>query len=819
MGGLAGAAMLLESSLTRLLAISQFYHFAFLVVSLALLGFGASGSLLSLLPKQFGIEAQASNRYALLETKLAWYGLFFSMSLGISYLLVNYLPFNSYTIAFDPRQIVLFCLYYLALALPFLVAGIGIGVALQISQANSHRVYAANLLGSAIGVVAGLVMMALVGLPGALILCAIIGIAISLGLSKHWQQLTRIALGLTIVVGVLTIAWLGVLNKRGMSPLGLRLSPYKGLSYVRQYPGARWVFGAWNAFSRLDVLEQAGTRMLPGLSYTYIGDPPPQQGYAIDADSPQPVSLVAPDDFTAAQYLPEAIAYQIKPGARVLILSAGGGLPILQALSGGANQVSVILDNPLIPRAMQQTAPEYDPFAAPRVNVIPTTFRSGLARLKSQYDVITLPLTEVYHPVSSGAYSLSETYQLTVEAFEAMLERLDPQGVLVASRWVQTPPSEELRLLSTFSTALQNLGYSAPKNYLIAFRGIQTFTLLVKLAPWTPEELASLRQFTELRRFDLVWAPDLQPGETNRFNQLPDSTYDSIVPALLEPPQSQSAIDNYEFAIDPVHDERPFFFHFFTWKQIPTVLSSFGRIWQPFGGSGYLILLALLGLVCLFSLVLIMLPVLMNKHRSFSQPAFQHGSYTPANWVVVLYFSCLGIAFLFIEIPLIQRFMLIFGQPIFAFTFVVGGLLVFSSLGSLMAPWRKWPVKYLFVILIIAAVSIPLLLHSLGGAILGLPVPYQALISLSGVAVLSFLMGIPFPLGLAWLEGQHPRQIAWAWAINGCASVIAAVLAAILALSYGFMLVLLLGAGMYLVAGLVLSSQWNKRDTTEVRGA
>ncbi len=169
---------------------------------------------------------------------------------------------------------------------------------------------------------------------------------------------------------------LGALNGQGRAPLGLTISPYKGLAYALRYPGATRIFGQWNAISRADVVASAGTRLLPGLSYTYTGSPPVQAGLSLDAESMEPITLVAPEDFAAADYLPEALAFRLRPAARTLVLEPGGGLGVVQALatypswggqasspqegegrSGGQSRVTAVVGNALVPVAIARGAP------------------------------------------------------------------------------------------------------------------------------------------------------------------------------------------------------------------------------------------------------------------------------------------------------------------------------------------------------------------------------------------------------------------------------------------------------------------------------
>jgi hypothetical protein len=415
-------------------------------------------------------------------------------------------------------------------------------------------------------------------------------------------------------------------------------------------------------------------------------------------------------------------------------------------------------------------------------------------RHQSAYDVIFLPLTDAYRTVTSGAYSLGETYQLTVEAFEGLLARLNPGGVLVVTRWLQTPPSEELRLIATLTTALQRRGVLAPRETLVAYRGIQTMTVLVQPQGWSVAELAEVRTFTEQRRFDLVWAPDIRPTETNRFNRLPESVYYELVNQLLTTLDRAAFYAAYPFDITPTTDDHPFFFHFFTWKQTPELLASLGHTWRPFGGSGYFVLLALLALAIVFSVILILLPLIASRQK---HPRIDRFPRQLSTSVVLAYFGLLGLAFLFVEIPLIQRWILLLGHPIYAFTLVVATILTFSGLGSIFARARWLPRRLAFGGLVLFALLMSFVIPPLSEKFLGLPALVRGLAAILTLAPLAVLMGLPFPLGLAWLEGQSPHLIPLAWAVNGCASVIASVLAALFSLSYGFTGVLWMGAGAY----------------------
>jgi hypothetical protein len=499
--------------------------------------------------------------------------------------------------------------------------------------------------------------------------------------------------------------------------------------------------------------------------------------------------------------MPEALAFLLHPEASVLIIEPSGGLGVLQALSGKAKSVDAVIGNPLLVESVEKTAPEYHLYDRSNVNTVLESPRVYIRQTTDNYDIIFIPLTDSYKPVTSGAYSLSETYDLTVEAFDDYLDKLMPGGMIVITRWLQTPPSESLKILATIVDSLQRDGISSPNEALIAFRGIQTITVLAKPDGWRDDELNSLREFLESRRFDLVFAPDMKPEEANQYNKLPTPVYYEYYSTLVNSGDLGVFVSEYPYAIESPTDDRPFFYHFFTWEQSPEVFANMGRTWQPFGGSGFFVLLALLFLVIIFSVVLILAPILTTTGRSkFGRPL----------WRIFVYFSLLGIAFLFIEIPLIQQSILVLGHPTYAFTVVVFAMLAFSSIGSYFSRSRWLPKRLAMLILIILSILSPWAIMRIAYLILGWSFIFRAIVIGICIAPLAILMGIPFPYGLAWLEHRWGRYIPWAWAVNGCASVIAAVLAAILTLSYGYQLVLLLGALAYALAFLVFPRKWNE---------
>ncbi len=781
---LAAATLLFEIHLTRLFSVAQFYHFAFMIISLAMVGFGASGMLLALFP-----QAGARRPYAALALIALGYGI----GSVAAYLLTIALPFDSFSIAWDPRQVGILVLHSLVLALPFFCSGAAVGM---LFVRWPEQTATLNLAGSAAGCLLALLAPAWAGGEGVILLSGALGgvSALSFVLAERDGAWLRLA----------SLAWLigcGVLAGSSPDFFALRLSPYKGLSYALQFPGARIASQRWNSFSRIDLVESGGIRSLPGLSYRYLGPLPPQQGLFVDGDDLSPVVQLSPAilsqeaasstlAFTA--YLPTAAAYALRPDAEVLVLEPRGGLELWTALAQGAVQVTAVEANPLIVEAAGGI------YTAPQVTLAIEEPRSFVRRTPARYDVVVLALTTPYHPIRSGAYSLAEDYRYTVEAFRDDLAVLEPGGLLVVTRWLQVPPSESLRAYALAVTAVEASG-GDPARQIAAFRGYATLTLLVKQGAFSDGELETLRNFTADRAFDLVALPGMRPEEANRYNVLERPVYAEVFADLLRAADREGWYTAYPFDVAPPTDDRPFFGHFFKSAQTGQVLAELGKSWQPFGGAGYFVLLAFLGLALTLAVPIVLLPWAVGRVR-------QRLRGTRGTMVCIgLYFALLGLGYLFIEIPLIQRFILFLGHPAYAMTAVLFSLLFFSGIGSLLSP--RIPLRRALLLVAGLALATLLLLPPLFAAALPLPFGIRLCLAILTLAPLGMAMGMPFPLGLRWLDAHAPQAVPWAWGVNGAASVVASVLAALLSLAAGFRWVLIVGVLCYVGAWGVLSGR------------
>ncbi len=801
--GLISAAMiLLELALLRLFAVQQFYHFAFMAISLALLGAGASGSLLTLRGRRFSPVVLC---------------LAFSVTSLGAYLVINYLPFDSYSIAWDSRQLLFLALYFLVIAVPFLFSGLLVGGELveqsraRSSSPGSHQVYGANLIGSAIGSLASLLVLAAAGSVGTVLVVVISGAVAALlfafdrraGSARNAYHRSTAGALLVIVTGLVLL----VIRPNFLTQ---RLSPYKTLPILSQALDAQPILTVEDATARVDVLKSGTIHIMPGLSLLTPVGLPVQAGLMLDGDNLMPVTDLDPDSEQArllAAYRPEGVAAVLRPAANTVVINGGTGTEVLFALAAGAEAVTLVEENRLVTRAL---AGELVPlnrglFADPRVIIATQSGRVFASRYSGNgFDLAIVALTDPHRPVTSGAYSLTEDYNHTVQAFEEYLDTLTADGLLVVTRWVQTPPSESARTFAMLAEALNRDGLD-PAQHLLAFRTVRTMTLVAGKQPFSPQEIEQVRDFLERRSFDAVYWPGINSEDLNRFNVLPGPIYhDLFVKILADPDQ---VYQDYRFDIRPPVDDRPFFFHYFKWRQTPEILASLGLTWQPFGGSGYFVLVALLILVSLAAALFIIGPLAFRR-RMFSH--LQAGAPpTPSwRWRVLAYFAFLGLAYLFVEVPLAQRFILVLDQPVTALAVVLFAMLLFSGLGSLTTP--RWRMRTGLGILVGMIVVYPLVLGPLSDILLPLPALARISLTIVLIAPVGYLMGLPFAGGLRVVEKREPGLVPWAWAVNGSFSVISSVLAVMVAVSLGFPAVLWLGALAYGGALLVFWSFWGK---------
>lgn len=818
----SAGALAYEVLLTRLFSIVQWHHYAYMIISIALLGYGASGAFLAL-------AGEALRRH--LGAAFAAGAALFAVSAVLSFAVAERLPFNPLAVIWEPRQLLFLPILYALFALPFFGAATCIGLALAAFPHRVGRIYRYDLMGAAAGAI-GLMLALFVVFPdAALRLVALMGLlaatlAISLRDSGAIRKSRAAACSVAAVAACAALppSW-----------TALHLSEYKGLSQALLVPGAQVLVEDSSPLGLLTVVSSPTVplRHAPGLSLNNATEPPAQLGVFTDGDGLTAITAFdgRREPLAYLDFTPAALPYHLLEKPDVLILGAGGGADILLALLHGAATIDAVELNPQLVRLV---AERFSAFAGhlyerPGVRVHVAEARSFVAGGRNRYDVIQIPLLDSFAAAAAGTHSLSESYVYTIEAFEQYLDRLRPGGYLAITRWLKLPPRDSLRLFATAVSALERRGIGEPGRHLALVRSWNTATLLVKNGRLSDQDTASVRRFADERAFDLAFLTGMARAEANRFNILDQADFFDGAVALLGP-ERDAFLRDYKFDIAPTTDNRPYFFDFFKWRALPELLER-----RALGGAalldwGYLVLAATLIQAAALALLLILAPLLwLGRERR--EPA----AADLARWRVALYFLAIGLAFLFIEIASIQRFVLFLGHPVYAIPVVLCGFLFFAGLGSGIAPTltarlealrARSPqrpsigaadrllrcflhVRHPALALAVAGIGTAALMHlvlalPLFRWLMPLPDALKIAVSLALIAPLAFFMGMPFPLALARVAATRAALVPWAWGINGCASVLSAVLAILLAMSLGFNAVVVIAIALYVVAAATL---------------
>jgi hypothetical protein len=706
-----------------------------MVVSIALLGFAASGSFLNLFPRI------RKNRYSPFVCSIL-----FSVSVVISFYISDKIEMDPYKIVLEPYLLGNIALYYILLSIPFLFAGFCISILLSQNPKNAGTLYGFNLAGSAVGC---LFIFAFPVFGSKIILFpSLLGIMSSVFFALRWNH-RFFSLFFVILFLILPT-----------TTYQITMSPYKSLSLALNYPEAEILQTEWNTISRVDIVRSP-LRNAPGLSLKFTEALPPQLGLTVDGDTIS--SLTEPGPFI--EYLPTAAAYLHNP-RKVLVINPQG-LDIAVAKHFEAD-ITVAEGNPLIIESSKEFSRLYD-----AVHIALQDGRSFLSSHDEKYDIIQISLSESLFSSSIGLYGFNESYIFTKEGFQQYYAHLTDDGILLINRWLLTPPRELPKLVSIITDVVEN-----PEEQLIILRTYSTTTVLLKKTPFT-SEIADITKFCQERGFDLVWAPGIREDDVNLYNQFDEPYFYNLVKSQLS--NNSQVQKAYLFNIKTPTDDQPFFFNFFQWRRFSEIYHSLQGKWQPFFEGGFVAVLILIQAAAV-SLLLIVAPL-----RKFSVKKF-----------TFFYFGFIGLAFMFVEISVMQQLILFLGQPTYSVTLVLFSLLLFSGMGSHVSRNIPWKRGFFFVgfFLFLLVLGLSFLIH----VFLGLSLYYKILVVLGVLAPLSFFMGMPFPTAIADL---HSEQIPYAWCVNGCASVLGSVLSVIVALSLGFRVVLLLGLLCYGLAFVV----------------
>ncbi|WP_415405862.1 spermidine synthase [Sulfurovum sp. CS9] len=791
---ISASALSYEILLMKLFSIIQWHHFAYMIISLALLGYGASGTFLAL----FRERLQPYFSYAYLGNIIL-----FGLSSIFCFIAAQQIPFNPLEILWEMKQLFWMFGLYLLLTLPFFFAANAIGLAFIYDKTAISGVYAADLLGAGLGSL-GILSLLYLFFPASILqfiaLAAIIAALIGF---KELSLKPNTGAVLLFVLSFLAIVLLGRVNT-------LNINEYKDLSQTLRIPGTQIVEERSSPLGMLSVVQSPDVpfRHVPGLSMASEVEPPQQLGVFTNGDGMSAITKY-PDNIDKLGYLDyqtSALAYHLGNPDKVLILGAGGGSDILQALYHETKKIDAVEIDPQMVDLIGTKYTEFagDIYAMESVKVHTAEARGFVASSKEKYDLIQMAMVDSFGASSAGLQSLSENYLYTVEALQLYLQHLKPKGYLSFTRWLKLPPRDTLKLFVTAIEALERNGVEDPKKHLVLIRGLQTSTLLIKNGIFSSAEITELKRFCNKRFFDIAYYFGLPKSETNRYNILDKPYFFQGTQALFE--NREEYYRNYKFDIRPASDDRPYFYHFFKWETLGEILSLRGSGGLHLLEWGYLVLVAALLQAVVASIVLILLPLI--RYRKAEQ-----NTMATSKKRVLVYFFALGLGFLFLEIYFIQRFILFLSHPLYTIAVVLSSFLIFAGLGSnyskhlaALKGYRK-SARYGIVGIFVFGLFYVLTLDHIFGFLLTQTDSIKIAVSVVLIAPLAFAMGMPFPMGLSELGNHSESLIPWAWGVNGCASVISAVAATLVAIHFGFTVVMVMALLFYLAAYLSFPGQ------------
>src|SRR5579863_9759262 len=761
------SALLLELALTRLFSVVLFYHFAFLAISIALLGLGAGGVFAYLLKGR------------LANTATRWLAALLCMANSVVVFVVLEIVLHiPVALEVSGKNFLRLTVLYLAAAIPFFLTGLLFSVVFARETHRIPRLSGAALCGGALACLAVVPLLNWLGGPNTILVAAAV-LAVA---AMVWGE-TKIG---RRNAAVLVVAFAALIAANHSGRL-IDVVYAKGM-----FRDPAWVeFARWNALSRVEVDRQGQAKAI-----------------VIDADASTYIMNADLSHWQGTEWernlmsAPPALANVLRPHGEFAIIGPGGGVDVLRALASGSPSVTGIEINPIIATTiMRERYADYAQhlYERPEVHIQVNDGRSFLRASPQRFDVVQMTLVDTWASTAAGAFALSENSLYTVEAFREYFEHLRPDGMVAITRWEFRQPREALRVVSVAMQALHEQGVEHPaRNFIVVSQGTLDedgipVVVLAKKSAFSGEEEEEVR--AHLVR---------NPGLAALY--LPSDPKNNPFSAMIAGNDPYAFSQQYPYNVAPVNDNAPFFF--FTLK-LETLLHHKGVYhgidWKV--NLGVVVLAMVLVISFLAVLAFLVIPLSVRGGRKQERP------------IRLLYFVAVGLGYILVEIAFIQRFVLFLGHPTYALTVVVFLLLLSSGAGSLASrkwvahPKRAWlPLAFIVGTLLLYVFVLPGLLN----ALVGLPFNAKLLVSAVLLVPLGFAMGMPFPTGLRALasvpvpefplaaKGEFQENaVEWAWAMNAGSSVSGSILAMVIAIQFGLNFTLGCGAAAYLTALLL----------------
>lgn len=766
------ALLFYEISLIRIFSIVQWYDFAYFAISLALMGFGISGSFVYLF--QTAIQKNIKKFIFVFVT------LFF-ISLPLFFFLYLQVPFNALLVGLDNNQILYFILNTVFMLIPFFFGATVIIISMMHFQVN--KIYFANLCGSGLGVISCYIIMHFVH-PFRIIFIILGILSISIILSALAFKKKFLIYSALIIIFVISATYYFIEYHNIF-----KIAEYKSYSLVKNMPDFNIIAESYSPQSLITVARARGLRRAGDLSYNFYGYIPEIYGMFFDYDNLSPVYRWDGDmdSLTELEFLhrnPNGLGHYLlkdREKRTSLVLGTGGGSGLLRGIKSNFKKITGIEYNKRVIELMQSELSDWSGniYSIDNIKIHNIDARNYIETTDNSYQLIELEMLDSFVSSSSGIASLREDYLYTIESFSRLWKIMDNDGIISISRWIQNPPRDSLKIVNTIFDTLKAKGIKNPKDHIIAIRGPMSINILLTREAVCEERIQLTRSFCEKNGFDLVYYSNIKEEETNIYFMEKDSNLFRYFSILLDDSKRDKFIEDYLFDIQTTTDNKPYFFNFFRYPVIDNIIRETGTQELEFSQWGYFSILIMLIPTAFITLICIFLPLLIRK-KKIRINRFSISS--------LLFFFCIGIAFFFIEIILIQKLILFLGHPVSSISIVIASVLTFSGLGSYFSG-KLFPDRLPIIPLLSIIVLIIIIFGFMDIIFMNfIQLPYfsKAIISIILIFPLSFFMGMPLPLTLNHIKKTSQDLVPWCWGINGFASVNSIFLCSVFSLIFGF---------------------------------
>jgi len=792
----------LQLMLMRAFSVSYYYHFSYLVISTGLLGFGASGTFLSFF-------------YSRMEKRFSRWIIFFFVlflvSIPFTYLLVQQIPIDIQYLMYSSKQAGLLILYHFLIFIPFFLGATIIGFILSYYKKEIPTLYGANLIGSGLGGIAALGFMYL--FPAHLLPLKLTALAFLALLSWLLAAKERIGYLKNSLLIVLPICLAIVIFCFWFQP-SPTVDPYKSLAHyqrLEQQNDADHITTKYGPRGQVDIYQSPTSHNTLFVGLLADKKVPEQLSLLMDGHLAGTIfSIESKKEAEIIDNTPQSIPYRLTYRPKVLLLGESGGINSWLAQRYNASEITVAQTNPHIIELMKDELRSQNGgiYLKENVEVIRKNPRLFLEQTEQNFDIIHLVSGEEMTTAGNGLQGLHEDYLLTTEAIQTAFKKLRPNGYISFTRGIQSPPRDNIKIFSLFANALKASGISHPEKHLLISRNYLAVNSLISKSEVTPANIESFKKETGKLNMDIEFFPGIKSDQINQINSIDgpkEKPYSYLHFAYLQilSENPDSFYRNWSYFVRAPTDNSPYFHNFFKWDSLDRFIESYGKHWFQRLELGYVILVLTFLELMLVAFFLILLPVIISQGG-----VKKSGKKLP----VFLYFSAIGVGFMFLEMVFIQYFTKFMGDPIYSVAAVLTSILVFSGAGShfqkKLAAGSKKRIIAASSIICLTALLYLFLLEPLLSGFIELPAPVRFLITMVLIFPISFFMGWMFPAGMKILEQQSEQLIPWAWGINGFASVTAAPVAIMLTISLGFNGTILLAFVCYLIT-IPIISLWN----------